>query len=363
MSETRFLNRRRLVWLIVVAVLLVGTLAITAYRLATTVQNDARVVGAPIPVQTLPATVKSMHEVVGASGTIQPSMLVNTTAKVIARVLTVPVDLGTIVRPGDLLCEFDPQLYAANLSVAQATYDHALKQLQRMESLEKKKFASAVDLETARVAVASAMDTVISAKIDLANTRVVSPAPAVIIEREVNPGEMSHIDETLFQLGILDPVLMDAAVTEDKIGYVYLGMPAEVGTDAFPGMTFKGTVTKIDSLVNDTTRTFGAYVQLTNHSLQLKKGVTGYARLLSTRMALTVPTTAIMNPVGDRATVFTVGTNQRAQLREVRIGLNAEGMTEILDDLHEGDQVVVVGQYNLRDNDLVKVNRYAPWNR
>ena len=317
----------------------------------------------PVTVQTAPATVKTLHETVGASGYIEPSMPVFLTAKVISRVLSVPVDLGVVVQPGTLLVQLDPRLYEAKLAAARVVYEHTRNQLQRMISLEKMNFASAVQVEDARVALANAQDELISAQINLTNTKLLSPAPAVVLQRSINPGEMTKIDQELILLGIIDPVMMVAQVTENKIGSVYLGMQAEVGTDAFPGVTFSGTITKIDSKVNDTTRTFSVYIRLANHDLRLKKGVTGYSRIAAARTVLAIPSGAAINAVGDRATVFVVDKEDKAHMRQIRYGMMVEGMTEVLSGVAEGEQVVTAGQSGLRDNDKVQVNSVATGNR
>jgi membrane fusion protein, multidrug efflux system len=348
---------------ILLGAIVAAAVSYTAYDLTLTVQADARLVSLPLPIQTIPATVKVLHETIGAGGTIQPSMPVMLTAKVVSRVLTVPVDLGAIVKPGDLLVQMDRQLYKANLDTALAAYDHAHRQLLRMQALMEKSFASAVDIEKARTDDAAALDAVVHAQIDLANTRIVSPVPAVVLEREINPGEVTKVDQNLIQLGMLDPVMMVAEVSEDKLGSVSLGMQAEIETDAFPGENFTGTVDKIDSRVNEATRTFAVYIRLKNHDLRLKKGVTGYSRLEGTRMALAIPSTAIMNPVGDRATVFVVTKDNKAHLREIRQGLVVEGWTEVFGGLQEREQVATVGQTGLRDNDRVSANHFAPWNK
>ena len=341
----------------------VGVLSYTAYYLTHTVQADARLVSLPLPVQTVRASVRIFHETIGASGSIQPSMPVTLTAKVVSRVIKVPVDLGAVVKPGDLLVQMDRKLFAADLGSARASYYHAQKQLQRMEALTLRHYASEVDLEKAQTDAAAARDAMVRAEIDLANTRIVSPVTAVVLEREVNPGEITRLDQNLIQLGVIDPVMMVAQVSEDKIGVVYLGMKAVVGTDAFPGRNFDGSVVKIDSRINDSTRSFAVYIQLANSDLQLKKGVTGYSRLEGKRMALAIPSTAIMNPVGDRATVFVITKDKRARMREIRQGLAVAGMTEIFGGLEEGDEVITVGQFNLHDNDVVSENHFAPWNK
>jgi RND family efflux transporter MFP subunit len=156
---------------------------------------------------------------------------------------------------------------------------------------------------------------------------------------------------------------MVAQVSEEKIGSVHLGMEGDVSTDGFPGVVFKGKVVKIDGSVNDTTRTFGVYISIPNEDVRLIPGITGYARLTNQHMGLAVPSTAVIDPVGDRATVFVVDGDHHAHARAVRRGLMADGMTEILDGLEEGEHVVTVGMQELHDKDRVLVNQSGPWNK
>ncbi|MGA7127382.1 MAG: hypothetical protein WBZ19_13815, partial [Chthoniobacterales bacterium] len=67
--------------------------------------TKARPVGLPIPVQTLPAAVTTLREVVGASGTMGESTDAFLTNRVVARVLSVPVDVGNVVQKGALLAQ------------------------------------------------------------------------------------------------------------------------------------------------------------------------------------------------------------------------------------------------------------------
>jgi len=363
MSQNAGTTRRELkFWLAALIIVVLPVAGLTAYHLLQTSQVDARAVGLAIPVQTVQATVQSVDDIIGGSGIIQPSLPVNLTAKIVARISRVLVDQGSVVHPGDLLVNFDPELYRVNLESAQVSYTHFHNELRRVQALAKKNFASPADLEDARIAEARARVAVVSAKIDLANTRIFSPVAAVVLSRSVNPGEMSRIDESIMQLGVITPVLMEVAVSEDKIGFVYPGMDAVVGTDAFPGETFTGQVSQINSSVDVMTRAFEVYVALPNRDLRLKKGVTGYARLSGRRTALVVPNTAVLNPLGDRATVYVVDHARRAHAREITPGLSGNGMTEIVSGLSEGEEVVSVGQAGLHENDEVRVNENAAWN-
>jgi len=324
--------------------------------------TKARLAGLPIPVQILPASFRQLHESIGASGTIEPSTYAVITAKVSGRVLDVPVDLGSLVKPGALLVSIDDTIYKARLKAATEAYDHASNQLDRLERLFDDHLATLAEVEIARAAKAEASQALIFAQISLANTQVRSPADALVLQRVANPGQFTKVDEVLFELGIIEPVVMAAAVGEDKSGSVYLGMPATVGMDAFPGESFTGEVVKIGAEVSPVTHTFNAYIKLANNDQRLKPGLTGYVRLASTRRALTVPSVALMNPVGDRVSAFVVDKNHKVHLREVRRGVISDGFTELLWGISEGEQVVTVGQLQLRDNDNVSENRFGPWN-
>jgi membrane fusion protein, multidrug efflux system len=351
-----------------IAVFVVGLIAAivatyAADHVVHTASKDARLAGVPLPVQTVPAQIDALHATVGGSGMVEPSMPVNLSAAVTSRVVKVLVDLGTTVRPGNTLVELDRRLFEAKLGAARAEYDYAENQLERAEALMERQFGAEVDLEKARSREAMAREALVQSEIDLENTRVISPVAGIVLDRNINPGENTKPGQPLIQLGVLEPAMMVAQIPEDRIGDVYLGMKARVGTDAFPGLALSGTVRKIDFKINEATRTFGVFVQLDDPSVKLRKGVTGYSTLESTRMALSVPDTAVMNPVGDRAAIFVVDKNNTAHMRMIRRGFSLGGRTEVLDGLDEGESVVTVGQFDLRDNDRVSANRFAPWNQ
>ena len=353
---------RRFFFIIVLVIFTAAMLATAVIHVIRTDQTKSVKLHLPLPVEVLPAKVRTLQVAIGASGTVQPSTTIVMTARVSARVLKVPVDLGIVVKPDDSLVELDDRMFIANLDAAKANEVRAEKQLQRMIQLEAKNYGSPADTEKARADAASAHQALVQAQIDLDNTQVKSPASAVVLTRTVNPGEITKLDQELFQLGTIESVMMVAEVSVDKIGFVHLGMRGEVGTDAFPGETFTGEVVKIEARVSALTRTFGVYIRIANKGLRLKPGVTGYARLGATHTALAVAGTALINPVEDRATVFVIDKNDIAHIRQVRRGLMVEGMVEILDGLQEGERVVTVGQLELRDNDRVRTNPSGPWN-
>jgi membrane fusion protein (multidrug efflux system) len=353
--------------IVVVGIAVAWGLIAALRQVVRTDAKKARVFKAPIPVETAAATSTSLEEVIGASGEIQQLNTVTLSARISSRVVKVPVDIGSIVHEGELLAQWDDRVFQAalasakeNVEMTKAQLDHAAEQLRRMESLYQQGVGSAVDVETAKIDLASgrrnhaaAVEALTQAELEAEATQLRSPVTGVVLERLVNPEETTKRDQAVLKLGTLDSVVMVARVSDDKIGSVYIGQTAEVTYDAFPGERFTGEIIKIDPKADPTTRTFLAYIKLSNADLKLKPGLTGFARIYRTKQGVAVPSTSLMNAVKDRTTVFVVDKEHRAQIREVTPGVEAQGLTEIVTGLQPGDKVVTVGQLNLRENDEI----------
>jgi membrane fusion protein (multidrug efflux system) len=353
---------------IVVGAALAALVVVTLRHMIATDPTKARRLHASIPVETVPVRRQLLDEVIGGGGVVEQSGTVQLTTMLDARVLDVPVKIGDVVKKGDLLIRWDDRVIRANVEAARQAVESATikvrdleRQLARYTSLENKKMAPPLDVEKAEMALTEARDTLAKAKLDfeqakieLENVEMRAPIDAIVLERLVNPAETTHSNQLVLRLGALDPVLIAPKVTEEKIHSVQLGLPAESSFPAFPGEVFQGKVVKVDPNIDPVTRTFTAYVELKNADLRLKPGLSGFARIRrQAEGALAVPSTALINPTGDQASVFVVDGDGQAHLRKVRSGIVANAMTEILDGVNEGEQVVTVGQLNLRDNDKV----------
>ena len=112
---------------------------------------------------------------------------------------------------------------------------------------------------------------------------------------------------------------------------------------------------KIDPNIDPVTRTFTAYVEIANQDFRLKPGLSGFARIRRlAKNVLAIPSIAIMNPSGESASVFVVGSNNQAVLTKIRPGIVVDAMTEVRDGLKQGQKIVSVGQLYLKNNDKVR---------
>jgi len=358
-------------WVIflVICALLGALVLYTLVHMIDTSTSIARHVHAPSPVETVPIRRQTLEEVIGGSGAVEQAETVNLLTQLNAQVLEVPVKIGDLVKKGDLLVRWDDRLIKTTVE-ANREYVEADKikirnetrQVERYSTLQNQSMGSEVDLEKYEMALADAKidlaKSTISlqqAEIDLEHVKQMSPFDGIVLERLVNPNEFTKPGQVIMKLGVLNTVLMAAKITEEKMHSVQLGLPAETTFPAFPSEIFKGTVTKIDPNIDPVTRTFTAYVKIENPDFRLKPGLSGFARIRRTaKDVLAVPSIAILNPSGEQASVFVVDGTNHANLHKVRPGIVVDAMTEITDGLKEGEKVVTVGQFYLKDNDTVR---------
>jgi membrane fusion protein (multidrug efflux system) len=330
--------------------------------------SKARALHAPAAVETAPVRRQTLEEVIGGSGAVEQSRTVQLTAQLDAQVLEVPVKEGDLVKKGDLLVRCDDRLIQATV---QANRDYVeanrikirdqTRQVDRYTALQNKNMGTQLDLEKSEMALADAREafakatlSLRQAEIDLEHVKMQSPIDGIVLERLVNPGEWTKPGQLVLKLGSLNTVLMAPKLTEEKMHSVELGLPAETSFPAFPGAVFPGKVFKIDPNIDPLTRTFTAYVEINNPDLRLKPGLSGFARIRRTaKDALVVPSIAVMDPSGEQPVVYVVNDSNRANLRKVRSGIVANGLTEIISGLKEGERVVTVGQFYLKENDKV----------
>jgi len=367
-TTTPKMKRSHWVVFLVVCFLLGLLVFATALHVIGTDTSKARIINAPAAVETAPVRRQTLEEVIGGSGAVEQSTTVQLTAQLDSQVLEVPVKQGDLVKKGDLLVRCDDRLIQATI---QANRDYVeanrikirdqSRQVDRYTALQTKNMGTQLDLEKSEMALADAREafakstlSLRQAEIDLEHVKMQSPIDGIVLERLVNPGEWTKPGQLVIKLGSLNTVLMAPKLTEDKMHSVELGLPAETSFPAFPGAVFRGKVFKIDPNIDPLTRTFTAYVEINNPDFRLKPGLSGFARIRRTaKDALVVPSIAVMDPSGEQPVVYVVNDSNRANLRKVRSGVVANGLTEITSGLKEGERVVTVGLLNLKENDKV----------
>ncbi len=324
---------------------------------------------APMPVRVAVVKREGMETRVGGEGVVTQSSVVPIRSKVASRIAEIPVELGDVVQQGQKLVVLDSTLQRSalrdaqeQLASARAELNLSKDKLQRLEDLFRREYVTSDELEKAMAeklhgeqAVSAAAAKLVQTDEDLRATAVYAPGSGVITERRTHPGTIAQPYSDLMTLSVIDPVLVEVSLSEEKTRSIFLGQDADMLFYAFPGRRFTGTVAVIKPVVDEKTRTLSVLVRVANPDLSLKPGMRGVVNLKHTQEALRVPGIAMLSARDRQALVFVVDKENIAHLRPIKVGEGAGGYVEVKDGLTAGERVVVVGQAALHDKDKIQI--------
>jgi Cu(I)/Ag(I) efflux system membrane fusion protein len=176
---------------------------------------------------------------------------------------------------------------------------------------------------------------------------VYAPSSGIVMKREALPGKYVEPGSTLYEVADLSTVWISADIYESEVAAVKLNQPAAVTFAAYPGETFRGTVSYIYSTLNAEARTVRVRVELPNPELRLKPGMFGTVTLLTdaARM-LVVPKEAVLD-TGLRQLVFLDRGQGRYEQASVKLGHRSQDEVEVMEGLNAGDRIVTSANFLL----------------
>ncbi|MCH5633802.1 efflux RND transporter periplasmic adaptor subunit [Pseudomonas syringae pv. syringae] len=154
--------------------------------------------------------------------------------------------------------------------------------------------------------------------------------------------------QDLAKINGLSTVWLDAAIPEAALGNVRLGSTMVAKLAAFPGHPLTGKVIGILPSADNITRTITVRSELANAEGLLRPGMFATVRLGTSVKGpvLLIPSESVIR-TGKRTLVMLAEAEGRYRPEEIGIGREAEGKTEVLSGLSEGQQIVSSGQFLL----------------
>ncbi len=190
--------------------------------------------------------------------------------------------------------------------------------------------------------IAEAEAEVESAKRSITKSTIRAPYDGVVTAFSVEVGgRVSPNGEPLVELMDLRFLVAEIAIPETYIGRVQVRDSAMVEA-AGASQPVPGLVIAINDTVDPQTRTFAVRVAIDNEARKFKAGQFATVRLQMGGVeaeSLAIPSSSIFFREG-QPHVYVLETDL-VESRQVAVGVADAGMTEILDGLHEGQQVVV----------------------
>ncbi len=332
---------------------------------------------------TEPVRIRTITQIVEATGTIQPVNTVDVGSQVSGMISEIYVDYNSKVEKGQLLAQIDTSLFEAQLQQAianinnakatlarnQALLDYDTKTYKRYKNLYERNLVSKNDLDSAESAYKSDLAQVASARASImqaqanydtasANmryTKIKSPVDGIVISKEVEEGQTvaaSYQTPTLFTVAEdLTMMQIETSVSEADIGKVIVGQDVNYTLDGYPDSVFTGKVSQVrlSPTTESNVVTYTVIIEVENEEGKLLPGMTANVSIITDKQedVLTVPNSALK---------FTLANNKQKYERRgiwikkkgkpVRInidtGASDDSYTQIIsDEVKEGDLVYV----------------------
>lgn len=294
-------------------------------------------------VQTVPVTRRTIVIDAEATGSVEPINVVEVKSKASGLITKMPVETGTLVKPGDLLVQIDTRdvqnqynQAEADLKASQAKLQVSEQQKKRSDELFKARVitsqeyeAASLDLENSRAAVIRSAANLDLAKQRLEDATVTAPTAGTVLTKTVSLGQVitsatssATGGTTLVTMADLGRVRVRALFNETDIGQLRAGQTANVTVDAYPDRRFQGQVEKIEpsATIQQNVTMFPVLVTLDNREGLLRPGMNGEVAVLVDQVndVLSVPNDAVKNVREAAVTGQMLGLNADSVQAEVR---------------------------------------------
>jgi Cu(I)/Ag(I) efflux system membrane fusion protein len=176
---------------------------------------------------------------------------------------------------------------------------------------------------------------------------IMAPQGGVLIEHNVREGAFITPATNIFTIADLSDVWIMVDIFEHQLAWVRSGLMAKVTSPAYPGRSWSGKLDFVYPEVDPKSRTMRARLEVKNPGELLLPNMFVQIDLATNtdrQDVLLVPRDAVII-TGEREVVIKDLGDGHFQPVEVTSGLWNDSHAEILSGLHEGDKVVVSGQF------------------
>jgi multidrug efflux system membrane fusion protein len=294
---------------------------------------------------------------------------------------------GQLVHEGDVIAQIDPRPYEAalqtmqgNLRRDQALLADARLDLKRYEGLVKEDSIAAQQLDTQRALVDQYVGTnesdegqVMTARVNLVYTRIVSPVTGRVGIRQVDQGNYVTPGDTngIVVINQLQPISVLFSIPEDNVSLLVkkvrngAGMKVEAYDRANALKLADGKLSTVDNEIDTTTGTVKLRAQFDNADGSLFPNQFVNISLLEDLLQnqLIMPNSAVRRgaPNGVVSTfVYLVKADHTVSVRPITLGVVDGERVAVVSGLAAGDVVVTEGGDRLRDGAPIQLPAAAP---
>ncbi len=185
---------------------------------------------------------------------------------------------------------------------------------------------------------------------------VEAPISGSIVSSPLKIGTTVTTNSAVTMIGDIDNLQISCSIPERYVAELKTGLKAEVSLEAYPGIVFSATVSRVSPVVDSSTRTKEIILNFDKKDSRINAGMFAKIKLYTTKYLgqLVVPSDAVVLNDDGSAYLFVVNDNSTVSRREVKTGKSVDSMIQITDNLMPGEKVVYEGMLSLSEG--AKVN-------
>lgn len=186
---------------------------------------------------------------------------------------------------------------------------------------------------------------------------VYAPISGSVISTPLKNGKKVTTSTAIAIIGDINNLQVTANVPERYVAVLKKGLKAEVSVEAYPGVIFEATVSRVSPVVDATTRTKEVILTFDRHDERINAGMFAKVKLYTEDYsgAVVMPSDALVQN-GDDFFAYIVnssGDSETVSKVKVEKGKTVDGYVQILSGVKAGDKVVIQGMTSLGDGSKI----------
>ena len=274
------------------------------------------------------------------------------------RIEEVRVDEGNVVKKGQVLVVLDNDIIRNNIAEVKTALELATAVFERQSNLWEKKIGTEIQYLEAKNRKESLERQLATLQSQLDKTVIRAPFAGTIDDVAARVGEMAQPGMPLIRVVNPDKMYLEADVSERFIGDFKKGDEVTV---SFPiqKKTLKSEIMSVSEVINLENRTFKIEVKMPKVDFVVKPNQVAVLELVDYERenTIVVPTEVILSD-GDGKFLYVVSDKDQKTVAEkarIEVGMTQDGVTEVLEGLKTGDQIVLQGYRDLTEGTVIRL--------
>jgi multidrug efflux pump subunit AcrA (membrane-fusion protein) len=184
---------------------------------------------------------------------------------------------------------------------------------------------------------------------------VYAPISGSIISTPLKNGTTVSTNTTIAIVGDISNLQVTADIPERYVAVLKEGLKAEISVEAYPGVVFEATVSRVSPVVDTTSRTKEIVLHFNKRDERVNAGMFGKVKLYTQDYTdqVVMPSDALVQ-LNDENYAYVVKEDSTVERRKVVTGNSVDGKIQITEGVNEGEKVVIQGQTSLNDGSKIR---------